>query len=130
MISAVHLSAIRSRTIREGHCALKTDGPEDFIQIIRTRCGFYNFDISLSATQYRHVGQIQHKRGPIAKWPDYLDRAKNRCCPRLLLLRSTTLVKILLVGSGGREHALAWKLKQSPAVTRIFCAPGNAGMEE
>ena len=32
-----------------------------------------------------------------------------------------------MIGSGGREHALAWKLKQSPLVERIFCAPGNAG---
>jgi len=39
-------------------------------------------------------------------------------------------VKILVVGSGGREHALAWKLKQSSAIDRIFCAPGNAGTEE
>jgi phosphoribosylamine--glycine ligase len=36
-------------------------------------------------------------------------------------------VKILVIGGGGREHALAWKLKQSPGVDRIFCAPGNAG---
>jgi phosphoribosylamine--glycine ligase len=36
-------------------------------------------------------------------------------------------VKILIIGSGGREHALTWKLKQSSGVDRIFCAPGNAG---
>lgn len=36
-------------------------------------------------------------------------------------------MKILVIGSGGREHALVWKLKQSAAVDRIFCAPGNAG---
>ena len=43
---------------------------------------------------------------------------------------NVVVVKLLIVGSGGREHALAWKLKQSPAVERIFCAPGNAGTEE
>ena len=37
---------------------------------------------------------------------------------------------ILIIGSGGREHALAWKLKQSPQVDKIFCLPGNAGMTE
>ncbi len=38
--------------------------------------------------------------------------------------------KILIIGSGGREHALAWKLKQSPRVGKIFVAPGNAGTAE
>jgi phosphoribosylamine--glycine ligase len=37
-------------------------------------------------------------------------------------------MKVLVVGSGGREHVLAWKLKQSPKVTQVFCAPGNAGI--
>src|SRR6202140_769038 len=38
-------------------------------------------------------------------------------------------MKILVIGNGGREHALAWKLAQSPRVTRVFVAPGNAGTE-
>ena len=36
-------------------------------------------------------------------------------------------MKILVVGSGGREHALAWKLKQSPLADIVYVAPGNAG---
>ncbi|MFA5261473.1 MAG: phosphoribosylamine--glycine ligase [Candidatus Omnitrophota bacterium] len=37
-------------------------------------------------------------------------------------------MNILVVGSGGREHVLAWKLKQSPKVKQVFCAPGNGGI--
>ena len=37
-------------------------------------------------------------------------------------------MKILVLGSGGREHALVWKLKQSPAVEQVWCAPGNGGI--
>ena len=37
-------------------------------------------------------------------------------------------MKVLIVGSGGREHVLAWKAAQNPKVTKIYCAPGNAGI--
>src|SRR6195952_4488878 len=37
-------------------------------------------------------------------------------------------MNILLLGSGGREHALAWKIAASPLVTKLWCAPGNAGI--
>jgi len=39
-------------------------------------------------------------------------------------------MKILVVGGGGREHAIIWKLKQSPLVDKIYCAPGNIGISE
>ncbi|MGE5697572.1 MAG: phosphoribosylamine--glycine ligase, partial [Candidatus Sericytochromatia bacterium] len=37
-------------------------------------------------------------------------------------------MRILVVGSGGREHALVWKIAQSPLVRALYCAPGNPGM--
>jgi phosphoribosylamine---glycine ligase len=39
-------------------------------------------------------------------------------------------VKVLVLGGGGREHALVWKLRQSPRITQLFCAPGNGGIAE
>jgi phosphoribosylamine--glycine ligase len=40
------------------------------------------------------------------------------------------LMKLLVIGSGGREHALCWKLAKSPLVDQLYCAPGNAGIAE
>ena len=37
-------------------------------------------------------------------------------------------MKVLVIGSGGREHALVWKLRQSAVVEKLYCAPGNAGI--
>src|SRR6516165_1865157 len=37
-------------------------------------------------------------------------------------------MKVLVLGSGGREHAMVWKLRQSPRVTKLYCAPGSGGI--
>jgi len=37
-------------------------------------------------------------------------------------------MKVLVIGSGGREHTLVWKIKQSPKISKVYCAPGNAGI--
>ncbi len=39
-------------------------------------------------------------------------------------------MKILVIGSGGREHAIVWKLRQSAAVEKVWCAPGNGGISK
>mgnify|MGYP000560198431 CR=1 FL=1 len=39
-------------------------------------------------------------------------------------------MNILILGSGGREHTLAWKIAQSPSLNKLFVAPGNAGTDD
>ena len=39
-------------------------------------------------------------------------------------------MKILAIGGGGREHALVWKLRESPRAEKIWCAPGNGGIAD
>jgi phosphoribosylamine--glycine ligase len=45
-------------------------------------------------------------------------------------LQQSDLMNVLLIGAGGREHALAWALSASPLLSKLFCAPGNAGIAE
>src|SRR3977135_115917 len=65
-------------------------------------------------------------RSPRGSLASALERATPR--PIGLFLRSGTCMNILLLGSGGREHALAWKIAASPLIERLYCAPGNAGI--
>jgi phosphoribosylamine--glycine ligase len=57
-------------------------------------------------------------------------QAKADSCDRLRFepLHPVQFMNILLIGSGGREHALAWKIAASPLLTKLWCAPGNAGI--
>ena len=59
-------------------------------------------------------------------------RREGDSCDRLgsAYLIGLLLMNILLLGSGGREHALAWKIAASPLVTKLWCAPGNAGIAQ
>jgi len=45
-------------------------------------------------------------------------------------MKTAEQIKVLIVGSGGREHVLAWKIRQSPKVDELYCAPGNGGIGE
>jgi phosphoribosylamine--glycine ligase len=57
-------------------------------------------------------------------------RPLTLCDARFIVLGELTHMKILVIGSGAREHALVWKLKQSPEVAHIWSAPGNDGIAQ
>ena len=59
--------------------------------------------------------------------PEYPAKEKTIYFPDIEMVKA---MKILLLGSGGREHALAWKISQSPKVEKLYIAPGNAGTGE
>ena len=60
---------------------------------------------------------------PLGRGPDVTLRTRGR-----LLMTATMPTRILVLGAGGREHAIAWKLASEPGVNTVFVAPGNAGM--
>src|SRR5262245_3685862 len=53
-----------------------------------------------------------------------------KCCGLFQGFRRGLDMHVLLIGSGGREHALAWALSASPLLAKLYCAPGNAGIAE
>ena len=55
------------------------------------------------------------------------DRGANKLTVSHPLEHEVPTMNVLVIGKGGREHALAWRLKQSPRAGKVFCAPGNAG---
>src|SRR4029453_1499414 len=50
--------------------------------------------------------------------------------PLFRVFAGISLMDVLLIGSGGREHSLAWAMSASPLLGRLYCAPGNAGIAE
>ena len=59
--------------------------------------------------------------------PEYVAQDRMAYFPDIEMVKA---MKLLLLGSGGREHALAWKISQSPKVEKLYIAPGNAGTRE
>src|SRR4029078_1305711 len=60
-------------------------------------------------------------------WPSCLFLVR---CYTKARMATGDLMNVLLIGAGGREHALAWALSASPLLTKLYCAPGNPGIAE
>jgi phosphoribosylamine--glycine ligase len=68
---------------------------------------------------------------PLNPKPQHYNTAIQRMTPYDLRLATYEVdMKVLVVGGGGREHALVWKIAKSPKVSKVYCAPGNAGISE
>jgi phosphoribosylamine--glycine ligase len=68
---------------------------------------------------------------PLNPKPQHCNTAIQRMTPYDLRLATYEVdMKVLVVGGGGREHALVWKIAKSPKVSKVYCAPGNAGISE
>src|SRR5947209_5498654 len=76
----------------------------------------------LAPNENRQKGAGRSLRFVASRWQ------RDMSSRRTIATLASARMNILILGSGGREHALAWKIAASPLVERLYCAPGNAGI--